>query len=97
MRWSLFAYQLKEYFRFTDGKHRLKPEALSGLTQISKMKGFETSSPFQIFAGVLLTRDVKKVVLKHFSNFTGKHLFIKKRRQHRCFPVEFEKFLRTTI
>ena len=51
-------------------------------------------------------------VLKRFANFTGKHLcwslFLKnlqaeglqlhkKRLQHRCFPVKFAKFLRTTF
>ena len=51
---------------------------------------------------------VKKGVLRNFANFTGKQLwwslfltglkacnFIKKRLQHRCFPLEFKKFLRT--
>ena len=53
----------------------------------------------------------KKRVLKNFSKFTGKHLcrslffnkvaglrsatLLKKRLWHRCFPVDFEKFLRT--
>ena len=51
-------------------------------------------------------------VLKNFANFTGKHLrwsifliklqalacnVIKKRPQHRCFPVKFEKFLKTPL
>ena len=51
-------------------------------------------------------------ILKHFSNFTGKHLcrslFLnvaglkacnctKKKLQNRCFPVKFAKFLRTTL
>ena len=51
-------------------------------------------------------------VLKNFANFTGKHIlkslfnkvaglkscnFIKKRLQHTCFAVEFEKFLKTTF
>ena len=46
----------------------------------------------------------KKVVLKKCTIFTGKHLcwslfcnFIKKRLQHRCFPVNIAKFLRTFI
>ena len=43
----------------------------------------------------------KKVALKNFGNFTGKHLccilFIKKNLQHRCFPVRFAKFLRTAF
>ena len=38
-------------------------------------------------------------VLEKFKNFTGKYLqacnLIKKRLQHRCFPVKFAKFLRT--
>ena len=38
----------------------------------------------------------KKGILKIFANFTGKGLqgcnFIKKRLQHRCFPVKFAKF-----
>ena len=51
---------------------------------------------------------VKKGVLRNFANFTGKHLFcslfsielqvcsfIEKRLQHRCFPMESTKFLRT--
>ena len=50
---------------------------------------------------------VKIGVLKNFENFTGKHLcwglfletcnVIKKKLQQRCFPVKFEKFLRTLI
>ena len=54
---------------------------------------------------------VKKGVLKNFTKFTGKHLcqslffnkvaglrpatLLKKRLWHRCFPVNFVKFLRT--
>ena len=50
------------------------------------------------------------VVLKNFAIFTGKHLclslfliklqgfnFIKKGLQHRCFPVNIAKFLRTAF
>ena len=53
----------------------------------------------------------KKVVLKNFTKLTGKHLchnlffnkdaglrpatLLKKRLWHRCFPVNFSKFLRT--
>ena len=52
----------------------------------------------------------KKGVLRNFAKFTGKHLcqsllfnnvagltpatFLKKRLWHRCFPVNFAKFLR---
>ena len=36
---------------------------------------------------------IKKGVLRKFSKFTGKHLC--QRLWHRCFPVNFEKFLRT--
>ena len=47
---------------------------------------------------------LKKGVLRNFAKFTGKHLcqrlFFnreKKRLWHRCFPVNFVKFLRTTF
>ena len=56
---------------------------------------------------------IKKAVLKDFAIFTKKHLrwilflnknaglqswnFIKKRLQHRCFPVNIAKFLRTFV
>ena len=53
-------------------------------------------------------RSVRKDVLRNFAKFTGKHLCkslffnkvfnevsLKKRLWHRCFPVNFEKFLRT--
>ena len=55
-----------------------------------------------------LTRrcSVKKGVLSNFAKFTGKHLcqslyfnkvaaLLKKKLWHRCFPVNFAKFLRT--
>ena len=54
---------------------------------------------------------MKKAVLRNFAKFTGKHLcqslffnkvasftlatLLKKRLWHRCFPVNFAKFLRT--
>ena len=54
---------------------------------------------------------VRKGVLRNFTKFTGKHLcqslffnkvaglrpatLLKKRLRHRCFPVNFAKFLRT--
>ena len=49
---------------------------------------------------------IKRTVLKNFATFTGKHLcwnlkalrpatLLKKRLQHRCFPVNIAKFLRT--
>ena len=64
----------------------------------------------EIFNSVSLP--IEKVVLKKFAIFTGKHLFeslsnkvpglqacnfIKKRLQHRCFPVNIAKRLRTSI
>ena len=62
--------------------------------------GNSKSSRFQVF--------FKIVVLRHFTNFTEKllwwSLFLiklqalsKKRIWHRCFPVKFMKFLRTTF
>ena len=38
----------------------------------------------------------EKDVLKNFANFTGKNC-IKKRLQHRCFPMKFAKILITPI
>ena len=48
---------------------------------------------------------LKKVVIENFTKFIGKHLcqflspatLLKKRRWHRCFPVNFVKFLRTPL
>ena len=41
---------------------------------------------------------IKKAVLKSFAICTGKHCnFIKKRLQHRCFPMNTTKILRTSI
>ena len=50
----------------------------------------------------------KTGVLENFAHFTAKYLcwslflikliqFIKKRLQHRCFPVKFQKFLKATF
>ena len=60
---------------------------------------------------ILMRCSLKKCVLRNFANFTGKHLcqslflnkvvglrsaiLLKKRIWHRCFPVNFAKFLRT--
>ena len=50
---------------------------------------------------------VKQGVLKNFANFTEKYLcwslslrpatLLKKRLQHRCFPMKFAKILRTPV
>ena len=63
-------------------------------------------SSFRIFSFVFRSSRpevfYKKGVLTNFAKFTGKHLcqslffyLIKKRLWHRCFPVNFAKFLRT--
>ena len=44
----------------------------------------------------------KKDVLRNFAKFRGKHLclpatLLKKKLCHRCFPVNFAKFLRTSV
>ena len=61
-----------------------------------KVSSFRSSRP-KVFC--------KKGVLRNFVKFTGKHLcqshffnkvaLLKKRLRHRCFPVNFAKFLRT--
>ena len=40
---------------------------------------------------------VRKDVLRNFAKFTRKHLCPSQRPWHRCFSVNFEKFLRTTF
>ena len=48
---------------------------------------------------------IKKAILRNFGNFTGKHLYWSlfaielqaKRLKHRCFPVEYSKFLKTEV
>ena len=68
-----------------------------------KMKDLSRSSRLEVFC--------KKGVLENFAKYTGKHLrqglffnkaaglrpatLLKKRLWHRCFPVNFAKFLRT--
>ena len=63
----------------------------------SSVENFRSSRP-EVFC--------KKGVLKNFTKFTGKHLckspffnitLLKKRLWHRCFPVNFVKFLRTSF
>ena len=53
-----------------------------------------------IYGSIHRRCSVKKVFLKIFCNFHRKmsvleSLFIKKRLQHRCFPMNFVKYLRT--
>ena len=68
-------------------------------TKIHKFS-FQLTNGF-FFATVFLQKQppevfCKKSVLRNFTKFTKKHLFLlKKRPQHRCFPVNFAKFLRT--
>ena len=62
--------------------------------QNHKRKVVSQKQPPQVF--------YKKPVHKNFAIFTEKHLYwsllsIKKRLQHRCFPVDIAKFLRTLI
>ena len=70
-------------------------------SSVFNRRGFPAScsekQPLEVFC--------KKSVLKHFTNFKGKHLcwswrkhlqacnFIKKRLWHRCFPINIAKFL----
>ena len=73
--------QLHRFLSRTPLKIRVKPQ----------------KQPLQLFC--------KKGVLRNFVNFIGKHLYQSlflielqaKRLKHRCFPVEFAKFLETGI
>ena len=40
---------------------------------------------------------VRKCVLRNFAKFTGKHLYQSLVFKHKCFPVNFAKFLRTPL
>ena len=61
----------------------------------------------QFFTGVVavLQQSYKTSILKKFAIFAGKYLcwslflinFVKRRLQHRCFPVNIAKFLRTAF
>ena len=82
-------------------------------TQEQRQKIYaNTSSQFekwryQMFRSSYQRCSVTKVVLRNFAKFTGKHLcqclmcqpatLLKKRLWHRCFPVNFAKFLRTSF
>ena len=75
-------YKIKDYCRF--------------LWVVSILKWImNRSSCLEVFC--------KKDVLRNFWKFTGKHLcqkacnLLKTRLWHKCFPVNFEKFLRTTF
>ena len=75
------------------------------LNKESQVEPLRRSSRPEVFS--------KKGVLRNFAKFTGKHLcqslffnkvadlrsaaLLKKRLWHRCFPVNFEKFLRTAF
>ena len=67
--------------------HKLQEQLITGVEN----KCFQKQPPEVLY---------KKVVLKNFPNFTGKHLCWSLRPatlKHRCFPVKFVKFLRTLI
>ena len=64
------------------------------------------NSSISMFLSEAATGDVlKKDVLKNFEKSTGKHLcwslflikLLKKRLQHRCFPMNFAKLIRTRL
>ena len=64
------------------------------------------NSSVSMFLSEAATGDVlKKGVLKNFEKSTGKHLcwslflikLLKKRLQHRCFPINFAKLIRTRL
>ena len=82
-------------------------------TKFEPQGHFETLFPSRLIWMVLMTPPLRSnhrrssVALKNFAIFTGKHLcwslffkvcnFIKKRLQHRCFPVDIAKYLTTPI
>ena len=87
---------------YEDGESFLRGGHPKKYTKISQNTGFRTSRPKVFY---------EKDVIRNFTKFTGKHLCqslfynkvpdlrpatsLKKRFWHRCFPVNFVKFLRT--
>ena len=70
------------------------------LMQFNAMcKIYENADPyFLVYRSSHQRFSVNKGVLRNFAKFTGKHYeFIKKRLWHRCLPVNFVKFLRTSF
>ena len=72
--------------------------------QCSRAKYFKNTNTFHKHRKPISTPPelfYKKAIVKNFAIFTGKHLcscnFIKKRLQHRCFPVNSVKLLRKPI
>ena len=69
-----------------------------------KKKTIQTKAVLTLFRSSRQMYSVRNDVLLNFTKFTGKHLYqrpglrpatiLKKRLWHRCFPVNFEKFLR---
>ena len=76
----------------------------------SSLKVLENTFVLKDFFSIFLSRhlrsshqrcSMKKCVLRNFAKFTRKHLchatLLKERLWHRCFPVNFAKFLRTLV
>ena len=69
-------------------------------THIVYCRTYKTLTWFSNFRSRHRRCSVRKGVLKNLTKFTGKHMcqicfLLKKRLWHRCFPVNFAKFLRT--
>ena len=93
--------------QFLDSKLKFRESSSESLASPANKKKpkvkFETNDRLLLVMSRSSDRkcSVSKGVLKNFANFTGKHmcwtLFLKKRLQHRCFPVKFAKLLRTLV
>ena len=79
-KWSFPIYRYQEIYNFGQRVY-IPPNCICGCR----------SSRPEVFC--------RKGVLRNFAKFTGKSLrpttLLKKRHWHRCFPVNFSKFLRT--
>ena len=93
-----------------NGNTRPMCETCSKLTIKTSKRRYELRSDFIIVNFEQIQKQppeysIKETVLKNLTLFTEKHLcwglqscnFITKRLQHRCFPVNITKFLRTDI
>ena len=84
--------------------HKLKRYCMFPIPKIGKKIGIFQSQNNDNLARATYRNSqrrcsTKSVVLRNFTKFTGKHLMpailFKKRVRHRCFSVNFAKFLRT--
>ena len=92
-------FYITEISLFSEYSQKCSQVHKSNNHQICSIKKIVVSILITVMRSSHQTCSVTKGVLRNFAKFTGKHLcqvsFLRKRSWHRCFPVNFTKFLRT--